>query len=128
MSPNVILFSNVIGDARLAKSVKNKVFSFDLVSNDPLVIACDMSKVCVLPHTSLKEAVVTDLLLIVFPSSLITKINNTVNTLNQVFLVLLCFCQLHRYHRLLPLGMSCYQISQFNLCGLHMCDQCSYHS
>ncbi|XP_038715239.1 ribosomal RNA-processing protein 8-like [Tripterygium wilfordii] len=32
------------GDARLAKSVKNKVFSFDLVSNDPLVIACDMSK------------------------------------------------------------------------------------
>ncbi|KAL0461714.1 UNVERIFIED_CONTAM: Ribosomal RNA-processing protein 8 [Sesamum latifolium] len=30
-------------DARLAKSVKNKVFSFDLVSNDPLVIACDMS-------------------------------------------------------------------------------------
>ncbi|KAK4783233.1 hypothetical protein SAY86_007607 [Trapa natans] len=34
------------GDARLAKSVKNKVFSFDLVSNDPSVIACDMSNTC----------------------------------------------------------------------------------
>ncbi|KAK4477365.1 hypothetical protein RD792_016586 [Penstemon davidsonii] len=32
------------GDARLAKSVKNKVFSFDLISSDPSVIACDMSK------------------------------------------------------------------------------------
>ncbi|XP_062105658.1 ribosomal RNA-processing protein 8 isoform X2 [Humulus lupulus] len=31
------------GDARLAKHVKNKVFSFDLVSNDPSVVACDMS-------------------------------------------------------------------------------------
>ncbi|CAG7906588.1 unnamed protein product [Brassica rapa] len=31
------------GDARIAKSVKNKVFSFDLVSKDPSVIACDMS-------------------------------------------------------------------------------------
>ncbi|KAK1411870.1 hypothetical protein QVD17_32685 [Tagetes erecta] len=31
------------GDARLAKGVKNKVFSLDLVSNDPSVIACDMS-------------------------------------------------------------------------------------
>ncbi|XP_021658473.2 ribosomal RNA-processing protein 8 isoform X2 [Hevea brasiliensis] len=30
-------------DARLAKNVKNKVFSFDLVSKDPSVIACDMS-------------------------------------------------------------------------------------
>lgn len=27
--------------------MKNKVFSFDLVSNDPSVIACDMSNVCV---------------------------------------------------------------------------------
>jgi hypothetical protein len=36
----------VSGDARLAKNVKNKVFSFDLVANDPSVIACDMSKVC----------------------------------------------------------------------------------
>ncbi|XP_015576170.1 ribosomal RNA-processing protein 8 isoform X2 [Ricinus communis] len=32
------------GDARLAKNVKNKVYSFDLVSSDPSVIACDMSK------------------------------------------------------------------------------------
>lgn len=31
------------GDARLAKNVKNKVFSFDLISNDPSVISCDMS-------------------------------------------------------------------------------------
>lgn len=31
------------GDARLAKNVKNKVFSFDLVSNNPSVIACDMA-------------------------------------------------------------------------------------
>ncbi|XP_050221044.1 ribosomal RNA-processing protein 8 [Mercurialis annua] len=31
------------GDARLAKNVKNKVHSFDLVSTDPSVIACDMS-------------------------------------------------------------------------------------
>lgn len=33
------------GDARIAKSVKNKVFSFDLVSKNPSVIACDMSNV-----------------------------------------------------------------------------------
>ncbi|KAJ9560038.1 hypothetical protein OSB04_005198 [Centaurea solstitialis] len=31
------------GDARLAKGLKNKVFSIDLVSKDPSVIACDMS-------------------------------------------------------------------------------------
>ena len=35
-----------LGDARLAKNMKNKVFSFDLVSNDPSVVACDMSNVC----------------------------------------------------------------------------------
>lgn len=35
----------VSGDARIAKSVKNKVFSFDLVSKNPSVIACDMSNV-----------------------------------------------------------------------------------
>lgn len=34
------------GDARLAKNVKNKVFSFDLISKDPSVISCDMSNVC----------------------------------------------------------------------------------
>ncbi|XP_076950785.1 ribosomal RNA-processing protein 8-like [Bidens hawaiensis] len=32
------------GDARLAKGVKNKVFSINLVAKDPSVIACDMSK------------------------------------------------------------------------------------
>ncbi|KAL5991210.1 hypothetical protein ACLOJK_012116 [Asimina triloba] len=31
------------GDARLSRSVKNKVFSIDLVASDPSVIACDMS-------------------------------------------------------------------------------------
>ncbi|KFK33100.1 hypothetical protein AALP_AA6G331200 [Arabis alpina] len=33
------------GDARIAKSVKNKVFSFDLVSKNPSVVTCDMSNV-----------------------------------------------------------------------------------
>lgn len=40
------LFFCIPGDARLAKSVKNKVFSFDLISNDPSVISCDMANVC----------------------------------------------------------------------------------
>lgn len=31
------------GDARLAKSVPNTVHSFDLVSNDPIVTACDIA-------------------------------------------------------------------------------------
>lgn len=39
------VFFLLSGDARIAKSVKNKVFSFDLVSKDPSVIACDMSNV-----------------------------------------------------------------------------------
>lgn len=34
----------ILGDARLAKNVKNKVFSIDLVAKDPSVIACDMSQ------------------------------------------------------------------------------------
>ncbi|KAH9790988.1 Ribosomal RNA-processing protein 8 [Citrus sinensis] len=42
-SPSLVIADFGCGDARLAKSVKNKVFSFDLVSNDPSVIACDMS-------------------------------------------------------------------------------------
>lgn len=42
----VALVNDFSGDARLARNVKNKVFSFDLVSNDPSVIACDMSNVC----------------------------------------------------------------------------------
>lgn len=43
---NFLLLDIVSGDARLAKSLKNKVFSFDLVSSDPSVITCDMSNVC----------------------------------------------------------------------------------
>ncbi|KAL5572796.1 hypothetical protein UlMin_022393 [Ulmus minor] len=44
-SPSLVVADFGCGDARLAKNVKNKVFSFDLVSNDPLVIACDMSNI-----------------------------------------------------------------------------------
>lgn len=40
----VTLIMSILGDARLAKSVKNKVFSIDLVAKDPSVIACDMSQ------------------------------------------------------------------------------------
>lgn len=40
------LFCCISGDALIAKNVKNKVFSFDLVSRDPSVVACDMSNVC----------------------------------------------------------------------------------
>ncbi|GMY22574.1 ribosomal RNA-processing protein 8 isoform X2 [Fagus crenata] len=43
-SPSLVVADFGCGNARLAKNVKNKVFSFDLVSNDPSVIACDMSK------------------------------------------------------------------------------------
>ncbi|KAE8021458.1 hypothetical protein FH972_007344 [Carpinus fangiana] len=43
-SPSLVVADFGCGDARLAKNVKNKVFSFDLVANDPSVIACDMSK------------------------------------------------------------------------------------
>ncbi|GMN42599.1 hypothetical protein TIFTF001_011802 [Ficus carica] len=42
-SPSLVVADFGCGDARLAKNVKNKVFSFDLVSHDPSVIACDMS-------------------------------------------------------------------------------------
>lgn len=48
-----LLVPFVSGDARLAKNVNNKVFSFDLVSSDPSVIACDMSKVCKLQSGAL---------------------------------------------------------------------------
>ncbi|KAK8619081.1 hypothetical protein V6N13_133048 [Hibiscus sabdariffa] len=44
-SSSIIVADFGCGDARLAKNVKNKVFSFDLVSNNPSVIACDMSNV-----------------------------------------------------------------------------------
>ncbi|KAL5718123.1 25S rRNA (adenine(645)-N(1))-methyltransferase [Ranunculus cassubicifolius] len=42
-SPALVVADFGCGDAHLAKSVKNKVFSFDLVSKDPSVIECDMS-------------------------------------------------------------------------------------
>ncbi|GFZ19049.1 S-adenosyl-L-methionine-dependent methyltransferases superfamily protein [Actinidia rufa] len=41
--PSLLVADFGCGDARLARNVKNKVFSFDLVSNHPSVIACDMS-------------------------------------------------------------------------------------
>ncbi|XP_015879023.3 ribosomal RNA-processing protein 8 [Ziziphus jujuba] len=44
-SPSLVVADFGCGDARLAKNVKNKVFSFDLVSKDPSVIACDMSNI-----------------------------------------------------------------------------------
>ncbi|XP_068646135.1 ribosomal RNA-processing protein 8 [Aristolochia californica] len=43
-SPSYVVADFGCGDARIAKSVKNKVFSIDLVSSDSSVIACDMSK------------------------------------------------------------------------------------
>ncbi|KAG9441371.1 hypothetical protein H6P81_017225 [Aristolochia fimbriata] len=43
-SPSFVVADFGCGDARIAKSVKNNVFSIDLVSSDPSVIACDMSK------------------------------------------------------------------------------------
>lgn len=43
-TPSLIVADFGCGDARLAKTVKNKVYSIDLVSSDPSVIACDMSK------------------------------------------------------------------------------------
>uniref|UniRef100_A0A2P2KFV4 Ribosomal RNA-processing protein 8 n=1 Tax=Rhizophora mucronata TaxID=61149 RepID=A0A2P2KFV4_RHIMU len=44
-SPALIVADFGCGDACLAKNVNNKVFSFDLVSNNPSVVACDMSNV-----------------------------------------------------------------------------------
>ncbi|KAK4557273.1 hypothetical protein RGQ29_007147 [Quercus rubra] len=43
-NPSLVVADFGCGDARLAKNVKNKVFSLDLVTNDPSVIVCDMSK------------------------------------------------------------------------------------
>ncbi|KAM7267439.1 hypothetical protein ACFE04_009605 [Oxalis oulophora] len=42
-SPSLVVADFGCGDGRLAKNVKNKVHSFDLVSRDPSIIACDMS-------------------------------------------------------------------------------------
>ena len=49
-------YSYFPGNAAVAKNVKNKVFSIDLVSDDPSVIACDMAHVstgCKLHNTFL---------------------------------------------------------------------------
>lgn len=43
--PNKIVADMGCGDARLAASVPNTVHSFDLVSNNPSVIACDIAHV-----------------------------------------------------------------------------------
>ncbi|KAK9985139.1 hypothetical protein SO802_034664 [Lithocarpus litseifolius] len=43
-NPSLVVADFGCGDKRLAKNVKNKVFSFDLVRNDTSVIVCDMSK------------------------------------------------------------------------------------
>ncbi|GAB2278957.1 hypothetical protein Dimus_013626 [Dionaea muscipula] len=42
-NPSLVVADFGCGDARLAKNVRNKVFSIDLVSNEPSVIACDMA-------------------------------------------------------------------------------------
>lgn len=42
----ILCFCCIPGEALIAQSVKNTVFSLDLVSNDPKVIACDMANVC----------------------------------------------------------------------------------
>lgn len=43
LSTSINFFHFISGDARLARNVKNKVYSLDLISKDPSVIACDMS-------------------------------------------------------------------------------------
>lgn len=50
-SSSLIVADFGCGDARLAKNVKNKVFSIDLVSNDPSVISCDMSNTPLRPSS-----------------------------------------------------------------------------
>lgn len=42
-SPSLVVADFGCGDARLGRNVKNKVYSLDLISRDPSVIACDMS-------------------------------------------------------------------------------------
>ncbi|XP_014520883.1 ribosomal RNA-processing protein 8 [Vigna radiata var. radiata] len=42
-SPSFVIADFGCGEALIAKTLKNKVFSLDLVSNDPNVIACDMA-------------------------------------------------------------------------------------
>ncbi len=43
----VIQLTSCLGNAAVSKNVKNKVFSIDLVSEDPSVIACDMAHVSI---------------------------------------------------------------------------------
>ncbi|XP_012459124.2 ribosomal RNA-processing protein 8 [Gossypium raimondii] len=50
-SSSLIVADFGCGDARVAKNVKNKVFSIDLVSNDPSVISCDMSNTPLRPSS-----------------------------------------------------------------------------
>ncbi|KAB2085064.1 hypothetical protein ERO13_A05G355200v2 [Gossypium hirsutum] len=50
-SSSLIVADFGCGDARLAKNVKNKVFSIDLVSNDPSVISCDMANTPLRPSS-----------------------------------------------------------------------------
>lgn len=61
-----VVILKLTGDARLAKGVKNKVHSFDLVANDPSVIACDMSNVCLSFFLHLKPFIIGTIV----PSSL----------------------------------------------------------
>ncbi|KAL8097724.1 hypothetical protein AgCh_030734 [Apium graveolens] len=42
-SPSLVVADFGCGDARLSRSVKNKVFSFDLVAHNSSVVACDMA-------------------------------------------------------------------------------------
>ncbi|KAG2384177.1 Ribosomal RNA-processing protein [Vigna angularis] len=42
-SPSFVIADFGCGEALIAKTLKNKVFSLDLVSSDPNVIACDMA-------------------------------------------------------------------------------------
>ncbi len=43
--PKAIVADFGCGEAKLAENVKNKVYSFDLVSRKPHVIACNIAKV-----------------------------------------------------------------------------------
>ncbi|RYR06091.1 hypothetical protein Ahy_B06g085889 isoform A [Arachis hypogaea] len=49
-TPSLVVADFGCGDALIAKSVENKVYSLDLVSNDPNIIACDMSNAIIVAH------------------------------------------------------------------------------
>ncbi|XP_046853237.1 ribosomal RNA-processing protein 8-like [Xenia sp. Carnegie-2017] len=44
-SPNLVIVDMGCGEAKLAQSVPNKVFSYDFIAVNDLVTACDMAKV-----------------------------------------------------------------------------------